>query len=774
MSTTQELITMLHVAAIALLSASAKDAAHWLRFARTELGDANNDEDIAALALIVHVTERGAHTVFGSELQASLPRGASARPRWDLVLPRLARKGYISIDTSTEASSDGSSPDESSGGEMARTHAKRKPALRDMRITLLIREATTPAPTGFSGNREYLEHCFDYISRVYTDLQHDNPVRGWDEKIDHDSENEASTKASALLRRIQRRTRDTSFELPLEALRVREQLSDLEWHMLLYALRQHLNGEQIEVRHFAPFFGAGTFNSYELRCYFEGGGRLVQRNILLIEECSAILHCDVDIDPAIFAEIMSGAIPGIELDANATATVSTDAPFASSAEYLEQWLRFVEQRIDNAAVPGKRRKLSIGDKRDSVLTHPVFLSLLRRSVRSEASIPLERRIRDAGLSEAERFVLVSALLATLRDTFIDIPDVLQALGGDVLHTRTMRRIFDVDGTLQKERLIEVRDPIMGAPDFRMPVDTADRLLEQDSVEQATALRISTDFFERRTPRHSLDAVILPAAERERLGEALLALESGALAQLRSWGVHRHGGTRSDDSMLLLFSGAPGTGKTFAAEGMAGTLGRDMLVTDIGKLLSKWVGESEQSVIGLFAEYERLCRGAIAPPVLLLNECDQFFLRRSTGEHRAVDRMYHQMQNIFLEQLERFPGVLIATTNLTGVLDEAFSRRFDEKIEFPLPDARLRLALWEAQIPSAVPRAGDIDLGVLAERYVFSGGRIALAASNALRRAAVRGDELRMSDLLTCCEREERGAFEHATGAARVGFRTGAA
>ncbi len=769
MSTTQQLITTLQVVAMALLCEDAREAASWLGRARALLGDANNDEDIAALALIVHLTGEGTHTVYGSELQASLPRGATARPRWDVVLPRLVRKGYISIDTTTDSSTEASS-----SGEMARTATKRKPALRDMRIALLLRGEHSSAPKGFAGNREYLEHCFEYISRVYADLEHDNPVRGWDENIDHGSETEPSTKAAALLRRIQRRIRDTSFELPLEVLRVREQLSELEWHMLLYALRQHLNGEQLEVRHFGPFFGAGTFNSYELRCYFEGGGRLVRRSILLTEDCSATLHCDVDIDPAIFAEIMSGAIPGNLLDTHAAVAVRTDAPFASSAEYLEQWLRFVEQRIDTASVPGRRRKLSLGDNRDSVLTQPVFLSLLRRSVRSEADIPLERRIRDAGLSEAERFVLISALLATLRDTFIDIPDVLQALGGDVLRTRAMRRIFDADGTLQKERLIEVRDPIMGAPDFRMPVDTADRLLEQDSVAQATALRISSDYFERRTPRHTLDAVILPAVERERLSEALLALESGALARLRSWGVHRHGGTRSDDSMVLLFSGAPGTGKTFAAEGMAGTLGRNMLVTDIGKLLSKWVGESEQSVIGLFAEYDRLCRDASAPPVLLLNECDQFFLRRSTGEHRAVDRMYHQMQNLFLEHLERFPGVLIATTNLTGVLDEAFSRRFDEKIEFPLPDARLRLALWEAQIPPTVPCAGDVDLELLAERYVFSGGRIALAASNALRRAAIRGDELRMSDLLTCCEREERGAFEHATGASRVGFRTGAA
>ena len=93
---------------------------------------------------------------------------------------------------------------------------------------------------------------------------------------------------------------------------------------------------------------------------------------------------------------------------------------------------------------------------------------------------------------------------------------------------------------------------------------------------------------------------------------------------------------------------------------------------------------------------------------------------------------NEMQNIFLEQLERFEGILIATTNLVELMDSAFSRRFHHKIEFKRPGPEERLRLWQIHIPEKTPLSDDVDLQYLAEHYDLSGGQIALAVQNALQ------------------------------------------
>jgi SpoVK/Ycf46/Vps4 family AAA+-type ATPase len=130
-----------------------------------------------------------------------------------------------------------------------------------------------------------------------------------------------------------------------------------------------------------------------------------------------------------------------------------------------------------------------------------------------------------------------------------------------------------------------------------------------------------------------------------------------------------------------------------------------------------------------------------------------------GTERSVDRMYNQMVDIFLEKLESFNGVLIATTNIVGSMDEAFSRRFHYKLEFPFPDARAREALWVGHLKPTIPLDEDVDFQSLAEDYPFNGGQISLIVRNAAVQAAIRGDRICMSDLRKACEEEQRGTFD---------------
>lgn len=219
---------------------------------------------------------------------------------------------------------------------------------------------------------------------------------------------------------------------------------------------------------------------------------------------------------------------------------------------------------------------------------------------------------------------------------------------------------------------------------------------------------------------------------------------------------------------MLFYGPPGTGKTLTANSIAYFLKRRFITLDCSKVLNAWVGESEQNTRRIFDKYREVSKNLQNPPVLLLNEAEQF-LHRRIESIRSTDHMYNQMQNIFLEQLERFEGILIATTNLVDNLDPAFSRRFHHKIEFRRPGPEERLKLWQVHIPEKVPLSYDIDFLHLSTLYDLSGGEISIVVKNALTRAAIRGDRLCQDDLIKACEDELSGNFDD-TAKARIGFK----
>jgi len=135
--------------------------------------------------------------------------------------------------------------------------------------------------------------------------------------------------------------------------------------------------------------------------------------------------------------------------------------------------------------------------------------------------------------------------------------------------------------------------------------------------------------------------------------------------------------------------------------------------------SKYVGESEQNVRKIFDTFKELSQKTKSEPVLLLNEADQFLSTRVSESGSSSDKMHNQMQNIFLEQIEKFNGVLIATTNMLDSIDPAFSRRFDYKIEFSNPDFKQRAQLWQKLLPESAVYEENFSIEELA-KYKLSG------------------------------------------------------
>ena len=212
----------------------------------------------------------------------------------------------------------------------------------------------------------------------------------------------------------------------------------------------------------------------------------------------------------------------------------------------------------------------------------------------------------------------------------------------------------------------------------------------------------------------------------------------------------------------LFYGSPGTGKTETAYQLARSTGRDIIMVDVSKLKSCWVGESEKNFKSLFSKYRQLVKNSKVAPILLFNEADAIFGIRQSGAVEAVDKMENSLQNILLQEMEDLQGILIATTNLSENLDKAFERRFLYKIKFNKPTTSVKCQIWRSMIPELT----DADAKLLSSKYEFSGGQIENIVRKRTVQSILYGAETGISDILRLCGEEELGTN---TGRKSIGF-----
>jgi SpoVK/Ycf46/Vps4 family AAA+-type ATPase len=260
-----------------------------------------------------------------------------------------------------------------------------------------------------------------------------------------------------------------------------------------------------------------------------------------------------------------------------------------------------------------------------------------------------------------------------------------------------------------------------------------------------------------------------------LAERGVVLEPAALAALDLlWAESRHGShvlvdwgfgiTGAARSIVGLFHGPSGTGKTLTARTLADALGRELLVVNYAELLNLYIGETEKNVVKVFAEARK------KNAVLLFDEADALVGRR--GEIvRAGDRLINGEVNTALMELERHEGVVILTTNHAGLLDQALERRIRHKVLFAAPGSEARARIWRARIPAQAPLAEDVDFETLGREFELTGGQIAnatlIAAFSAAARSSDGGAAITMADLRSSARQELAGYGTHKTGP--VGF-----
>lgn len=206
----------------------------------------------------------------------------------------------------------------------------------------------------------------------------------------------------------------------------------------------------------------------------------------------------------------------------------------------------------------------------------------------------------------------------------------------------------------------------------------------------------------------------------------------ALEEINTWIEHQH--TIMEDWGLkrilkpgyrALFYGPPGTGKTLAATLLGKKNNMDVYRVDLSMIVSKYIGETEKNLAKVFDLAEN------RNWILFFDEADALFGKR-TSTNTSNDRHANQEVAYLLQRIEDFPGTVILATNLKSNIDEAFSRRFQSIIYFPIPSEELRAELWRSMLPKEWLGDDAEELIATAAQSELSGGSIA----NVVRRCAL--------------------------------------
>jgi len=438
-------------------------------------------------------------------------------------------------------------------------------------------------------------------------------------------------------------------------------------------------------------------------------------------------------------------------------------PYKDHLEYLKD--QFLRIEIYQKLSLNKQNSVSI-----SSLTSKLQLLESRISARVESSeieIAIEKIFTDFELNQKEQVIFLALLKEEYASEFESLRDMntlVNLISVDDYEKIKNRALLEEGSKLIEEEIIDYDEMLNGfggvSRSFFISEELLQKIMHPNKDKKAKKIKLDMliqdqELFELVDPKTTLDDVVLTPKTRELLDNLLKQVDRNVMKLLREWGVkERRGGIDAK----IIFYGPPGTGKTMTAYSLAKSMKKRVLSFDCSKILSKYVGESEQNVRAIFDNFRDLALKTKSEPVLLLNEADQFLSARTTDGGSGADKMHNQMQNIFLEQIEKFNGVLIATTNLLETIDSAFSRRFDYKIAFEKPTLKQRVELWQKLLPESAVYEESFSIEELA-KHELSGGQIKLVLKNCALRVAIKEEPIFcMEDFVNAIKREKAGVF----------------
>lgn len=244
-------------------------------------------------------------------------------------------------------------------------------------------------------------------------------------------------------------------------------------------------------------------------------------------------------------------------------------------------------------------------------------------------------------------------------------------------------------------------------------------------------------------KHTWDELVLEDSEKGTIKDACAQIRYRHIVYDK-WGMSSR--ILYGRGLSMLFAGPPGTGKTMAAQIVAGELGLEIYKVDISQMVSKYIGETEKNLNDLFTEAQK------SNVILLFDETDALFGKR-TEIKDSHDKNANIETSYLLQKMEEYDGVTIMTTNYLENIDKAFFRRIGYVVHFPFPDQKSRKKIWLNMFPQSVPLDNSIDFDYLSEKFELSGGSIKNIAVNSAFMAAKSGTTLQMAHILKALKYE---------------------
>ena len=317
------------------------------------------------------------------------------------------------------------------------------------------------------------------------------------------------------------------------------------------------------------------------------------------------------------------------------------------------------------------------------------------------------------------------------------------LGGHDLATRFgLQRLLEPRHVFVREGVLTLV-PGRGQSLLQAPLRPSEEYLSLFTVGQPLRPRFGAEFPAQHIETSlGWDDLVLHPGTRVQVNDILTWATHGA-ALMSDWAM----AAKLRPGHRSLFYGPPGTGKTMTACLLGKSSGREVYRIDLSLVISKYIGETEKNLARVFDRAEH------KDWILFFDEADALFGKRSQTKD-AHDRYANQEIAFLLQRIERFDGIAILATNLRENLDEAFARRFESMIYFPMPRFEERLQLWQRSLSPRITLASDIGLPRIAREHALSGGAIMNVIRHASLQALARGHtQILASDLLEGIRRE---------------------
>lgn len=285
-------------------------------------------------------------------------------------------------------------------------------------------------------------------------------------------------------------------------------------------------------------------------------------------------------------------------------------------------------------------------------------------------------------------------------------------GEDFTQRQKIHRLFDPDHFFGKNRILWLEDAPEGEPKM-----SGKLVLSQDYADLLLLGRVAKPQFSMKFPAELIttemdwEDLVLNEVTYAQVQELQTWIQHGNTL-MNEWGMYK----KLKPGYRVLFHGPPGTGKTLTATLLGKRTGKDVFKIDLSMVVSKFIGETEKNLANLLSKAEK------TENILFFDEADALFGKR-TNVRDAHDKYANQEVSYLLQRIENYKGLVILASNLKSNIDEAFVRRFQSIVHFPLPKASERQLLWEKAFPSKVRLSKELNLGQVARKYELSGAEI---------------------------------------------------